>query len=127
MRFIATAEHSGGQSTARTCSRGAIDDPANTFQREVSAATFAECENAAQNLLVEAVDRESERPECRCNHCLASAGGLGSNAWWNSVSISLWPQDREAAEAMRAADLYPERDPYGLIPEEARLATDNDD
>lgn len=112
MKFKATAEHSGGASVGHPCKTGVFSDPTDSWEETIEADDIDDARDKAQTAL-ESIVEEAE--ECHCQR-KRQAGG---ERWWNSVSISLWPQDAEAMTAW-SADRGDEtlHDPYGLIPVE---------
>ena len=111
VKFIATAEHVGGKSVGHPCKLGIFCDPTDSWQQDIEATTLGKAEGLAQTALAVLVE---EAEMCRCRQ----ERHAGSNSWWSSVCISLWPQDSEAMTAWLADGGQPECDPYGLIPVE---------
>ena len=111
LRFIATAEHTAGASVAHPCRSGAYSDPCDDFQQALTADTLEAAEQEAEQLLERAV-RDSE--PCTCALQLQP----GSDRWWRSVAIHLWPQNEAALAAWIEQGGDPAYDPYGLIPAE---------
>jgi hypothetical protein len=111
MKFIATAEHTQGKSVAHHCRRGVYSDPTDGFQVEITADSIHDAMQLAHDDLREIVD---DCRDCWCERRLSP----GSDSWWESIAIALWPQDAAAFAAWRADhdedQIY---DPYGLIPE----------
>jgi len=107
MRFIATAEHTQGQSVGHPCSSGSYDDPTDGFQAGIDCESLDAARAAAQAALE---GRVESWPACECGR------RAGSDPWWESVAIQLWPQDDGALAAWVADGGDPERAPYGLIP-----------
>ncbi len=113
MKFVATAEHTGGQSDGHPCAKGVFGDPTDSFERDVEAESVREAEELAHELLREAV---AQARVCDCKRRLQA----GSEAWWCSVAISLWPQNQAAFDALVADGRDLDYDPYGLVPAELR-------
>lgn len=118
MKFIARCEHGGGASVGHPCTDGVYDDPSEFWEVDVDADDIDEAEELAHAQLCEAVD---VMEPCRCHRRLQP----GSDRWWESVCITLWPQDEAALRAWVEAGDDPRLDPYGLLPPELqRLGRD---
>ena len=107
MTFAATAEHCSGQSVSHPCTTGIFADPTDHFQRTVEAESLADAEEVARKALADSCDIT-----CSCQR----RESAGSNSWWASVAIHLWPQDEAARDAFLAAGGDIHYDPHGLIP-----------
>ena len=120
MRFTATAEHCGGGSVGHPCRKGVFSDPTDSWQEDVTAASLKEAEQAAHSALARIVE-DSERCDCERQR------QAGSNDWWNSVTIQLWPQDAESLTAYVAEYGELGDDPYGLVPDSLKPALSDDE
>lgn len=109
MKFAATAEHSGGGSVSHPCRTGVYHDPTDMWQVEIEAESEKEATSAALRMLRAEVE-EYQPCTCRLAH------QPGSESWWNSVSIALWPRDAAAMASWIESGGDPSYDPYGLIP-----------
>ena len=120
MKFTATAEHCSGGSVGHPCRTGVYSDPTDSWQDDVEGDTIDAAQDAAHNRLRSIVD---ECESCDCERKLSP----GWDSWWNSVAISLWPQDAEAMAAWLAEGGDPSNDPYGIIPEKLKPHQEEDD
>jgi len=109
VQFIATAEHTSGQSVGHPCRTGVYADPTDGWQAAITAATYDEALDDAQAALQ---DRVADYEPCTCQQHREP----GSWAWWGSVALHLWPQDAAAMVAYRTEHGdEPIHDPYSLI------------
>lgn len=109
MKFEATAEHTAGASISHPCSKGSWNDPVDHWQPDIDAPSLDAARKLAHNDLADIVDTF---PKCDCRR----KEQPGSNRWWNSVIISLWPKDAAAYAEWIADGGDPAYDPYKLIP-----------
>lgn len=114
MKFAATAEHTSGQSVSHPCRTGAYDDPTESWQPEIEADSLAGAQMAAQRDLAA---RVAGWNQCVCGR----SKYVGNNDWWNSVAISLWPQDADALAAWLSDGGDVSDDCYGLIPDDVKV------
>lgn len=115
MKFIALAEHTAGASVDHPCIRGLYSDPCDQFREKITASSIEEAEGVARDALRELVQ---ESAPCACKRNLAP----GSDRWWGSVVITLWPQDQESLEAQSQDGVEFMDDPYGVIPESLKIS-----
>lgn len=86
MKFRATAEHCGGKSVGHPCRMGVWDDPTESFDIEIEAATEEDAETMA---LFAMEKRVTDWGACQCHKHRT----LGNDAWWNSVVVHVVPVD----------------------------------
>lgn len=84
MMYSIICEHVGGQSISHPCTTGLVEDPTVAVPDMIEAETAEAAETAASAILERLV---SEAGPCACNRSKAFAARLGSEAWYNSVSI----------------------------------------
>lgn len=117
MNFTATAEHTSGASVGHPCTRGVYSDPTDMWQEEIEADGLSEANEKAHAALSKIVE---EYDPCNCQR----KEQPGSNRWWASVSISLWPTDEAAMAAWRDDGGDDGYDPYSLIPAELKRSAE---
>lgn len=80
-QFRVTAEHTAGATVGHNCRCGSVDDPADLLDLVVEAKDEDEAISAGQ---VELFSIIADYNHCPCGKTL---GRMGSNQWWESVSI----------------------------------------
>jgi hypothetical protein len=93
--FLATADHSGGESVGHPCRRGVFSDPTDSWQAEIEGESIAECEALALADFARAV---GDPEPCGCERELCA----GSHSWWGSVTVKLSPRNIPALHHMLA-------------------------
>jgi hypothetical protein len=94
-QWIATAEHTQGQSRSHCCAKGIFSDATDGFEAEVEG-NMAEAEAAAWNEL----DAYCSDDECDCQRHTTNYGG---DKWLRGIVMNLEPQNDEARELYRQA------------------------
>jgi hypothetical protein len=85
MRFVATAEHTGGQGIGHSCCKGVWSDPADLLDLVSEAESYEDATTMAVNRLQIIVE------ECGTCDCARRLSG-GSKRWWDDIVITVAPE-----------------------------------